>query len=168
MSNFPKPTSALDFILEKHLTASLDHYTLQSGQKRVYYLMSQRTPQWVATAMEHGPPGEGEVPVRTCSIHGCINGLHHRWGTQGEANQTRSMPDQSGEANPSAKLSRLLVAQLRCIKWRGGYHKEQTAKACGISMKTLSQVLNGYVWEGIKPYVNASEWASRSEKEDEF
>ena len=168
MQYFQDPSRALLFILEKHTSGFQNHYNLPSGQKRVYYLMSQRTPQWVATAMEHGPPGEGEVPVRTCSIHGCINGLHHCWGTQGEANKTRAMPDQSGEANPSAKLSRLLVAQLRSVKWRGGYYKSHVAEVLGISMKTLSRLLNGYTWEGIKPYVNASEWAARNEKGDEF
>ena len=161
-------TPALDFIYEMNGTVTMGCTPFPFNQKRVYYLLSQRTPHWVACAMEHGPPKPGEVPVRLCGLSGCINGKHYKWGTQGEANSTRDVPGMSGEANPGAKVDRLLVAQIRSVNWRGGYYKWHVAQACGISMRTLAMILNGHTWKGIEPYRDAAEWAERNNDGDEF
>lgn len=163
-----RTSASLEYIHRKYLAGSTDHYSLPGGSKRVSYLGRQRTPQWISTCMEHGPPGKNEVPVRTCSLHGCINGKHHIWGSQGDVNATRAMPDQSGEKNPGSKLTSLEVAQLRSVNWRAGYYKKHAAEAAGISMRTLALMLSRYTWKGIEPYRGAEEWASRSATGDEF
>lgn len=161
------PRKALAFILEAFASREEGCFHMPFPQKRVYFLSSQRTPQWVSTQMHHGLPEPGQVPVRMCGTSWCINGAHYVWGSQGDANSARSMPDQNGEKNPASKLTALEVAQLRSINWRGGYYKSLAAEAAGISMKTLAQVLNGHTWKGVTPYLGAEEWALSGQK-DEF
>lgn len=148
------PRPPLQFILDRSVQDREECYLLPFDQQRIYYLATQRTPQWVACCMRHGPPETGQVPIRLCNLFGCVNGAHYEWGTQGEANRRRRMPDQSGENNPASKLTELEVAQLRSVDWRGGYYKMQAAEAAGISMKTLAKVLHGHIWKGVAPYVS--------------
>lgn len=161
----PKP--ALAYILEQYTDRNPECFRLPYPQKRVYYLSSQRTPQWVSTEMEHGHPPPGAVPVRLCGTPWCINGAHYEWGTQSEVNRTRSMPNQSGDDNPASKLTALEVAQLRSVNWRGGYYKSLAAEAAGVSLRTFANMLNGHSWKGVMPYRGADEWVLRGQK-DEF
>lgn len=143
---------ALAFILQQDQQVREECYSLPFAQQRIYFLARQRTPQWCATFMRHGVPPSHSVPVRLCDTFDCINGAHYKWGTQGEVNRKRSMPDQSGEGNPNSKLTELEVAQLRCVNWGTGVYKLQAASAAGISGRTLALVLNKRIWRDVAPY----------------
>lgn len=160
--------SSLSFLLSQFTLSVSDCYELPTNQQRIFYLNSQRTPQWVSTAMHHGMPKLGQVPVKKCGIVCCVNGAHYRWGTQAECNAARRVRPLHGEGNPNAKLDNLIVSQLRCVDWGYGYWKPAVARALGVSVRTLVGVIEGRSWPGIEPYKGGPGAWRPADSEDEF
>lgn len=94
-------------------------------------------------------PGKSVV-MHTCDNPPCINPDHLRIGTHTENMQDMTNKGRrvslGGESNPSAKLTKSKVTEIREMCKKGVYARD-IAPMFGISMATVYHIKNGRIWK---------------------
>ena len=98
----------------------------------------------------------GPIPANMCVLHApnvchnrkCVNPAHLRLGTQKEnmADRKRDGTGAEGEKSSLAKLTEAKVAKIRSLYAKGGVTQTEIAKAYGVSIATISLIVNGKRW----------------------
>jgi hypothetical protein len=122
------------------------------GYGHVRYMGKMQTTHRVAWTLTNGPIPDGLHVLHTCDRRACGNVDHLFLGTNAEnvadavnkGRQTR-LP---GEANPSAKLTRLDVLAARAMRAQG-MTGQQIGDVLGVSKKTANAILRGSSWAHV-------------------
>ena len=107
----------------------------------------------LAYILTHGPIPKGHVVCHRCDNRRCVNPDHLFLGTQGDnvrdmtaKGRNRYVP-RYGEDNPSSKLTREDVSEIRRRWARGGIRQIDLAHMFSVSDTQISNIVRGKHWQ---------------------
>ena len=93
---------------------------------------------------------EGMNVLHKCHVRRCVNPSHLREGTQAENIQDMFAagrnPPQSGESNPSARLTMEVINNIREISCMRTHTQIEIAKMFDVDQSTISRILANRTW----------------------